>query len=161
MFNLFKKQQITLIKHQYKNLLISLPLNWKYELEEGNQEACFDPKSQSTLRLNIIRGIPLEEMTYEENIKYLTANQPYVTTSKGYLLTNPAYRESIEGGRNITLITWKLINYADDEKIIVVLTYTVLSEEKDSAHEKEIFNLIKSSLQNSELLKKSIKSTFN
>lgn len=79
MFNLFKKKQITLINHQYKNLLIPLPLNWVYELEEGDLEACFDPKSQSTLRLHIIKSIPPKEEAFEENIKSLTANQPYVT----------------------------------------------------------------------------------
>ncbi|MDB4918959.1 hypothetical protein [Mucilaginibacter sp.] len=152
MFNLFKKKQIPSINHQHKNLLISLPLNWKYEFEEGDQEACFDPKSQSTLRLNVIKVTPPEGKTPEENIKDLTVNQPYVTTSKGYLLTKPAYRESLEDGNNITLVTWKLINYDGDEKTIAVLSYTVLSEEKDSEQEKEIFNLLENSLQNSELL---------
>ena len=152
MFNLFRKKQITFINHQYKNLLIPLPLNWEYELEEGDLEACFDPKSQSTLRLHIIKSIPPKEETFEENIKSLTANQPYVTTPKGYLLTNRAYRESIEVGKDITLVTWKLINYVGDEKLIAVLTYTVLSGEKDSAREKEILNLIENALQNSELL---------
>jgi hypothetical protein len=152
MFNLFKKKQIALINHQYKNLLISLPLNWEYEFETGDQEACFDLKSQSTLRLNIIKATPPTGMTTEENIKSLTADQPHVTTSKGYLLTGPAYNESIEGNRNITQITWKLINYAGDEKIVAVLTYTVLSEEKDSPHEKTIFNLLENSLQNAVLL---------
>jgi len=61
MFNLFNRKRLNYIDHQYKNLFISLPLNWKYELEEGGQEACFDPESQSTLRLNIIKVIPPEE----------------------------------------------------------------------------------------------------
>jgi hypothetical protein len=151
MFNFFKKKQMTLIKHQYKNLLISLPSNWEYELEEGSQEACFDPGSQSTLRLHIIKAIPPPEITTGDNIKFLTANQPHVNTSKGYLLTSPAYSESTESGKNITLVTWKLINCTGDEKIIAVLTYTVLSKEKDSAQEKEIFIMIENSLQNSEL----------
>ena len=153
MFNLFKskKKQITFIDHQYKNLRISLPVHWEYELEEGEQEACFDPKSPSTLRLHMIKAIPPEGVSSEENIRSLTADQPYVTTSKGYLLTKPTYSEFVDGSKNITLITWKLINYTGDEKIIAVVTYTVLSEEKDSVPEKGIFNLIENSLQNSEL----------
>lgn len=154
MFNLFKKKQFTLVKHQYKNLHISLPSNWEYELEEGDLEACFDPKSQSTLRLHIIKAIAPKGETPEESMKSLTANQPYVTTSKGYLLTNRTYQESVDGGKNITLVTWKLINYVGDKKLIAVLTYTVLSKEKDSAKEKEIFSLIENSLQNAELLNK-------
>jgi hypothetical protein len=47
---------------------------------------------------------------------------------------------------------WKLINCAEDEKIVAVLIYTVLSEEKDSVHEKTVFNLLENSLQNSVLL---------
>jgi len=152
MFNLFRKKQIPSTNHQYKNLLISLPSNWKYELEEGGQEACFDPESQSTLRFNVIKAVPPEGITAEENIKSLTAEQSYIITSKGYILTSPGYKESVEGDHHITLITWKLINNAGDEKIIAVVTYTVLSKEKDSPQEKEISNLIENSLQNADLL---------
>jgi hypothetical protein len=152
MFNLFKKKEVGLIIHQYKNLLIDLPLNWEYELEAGDQEACFDPKSQSTLRLHIIKAIPPSEITTEENIKSLTNNQPYGTTSKGYILTSPDYRESIESGKNIIHITWKLINYTSDEKIIAVVIYTVLLEESESTQEKAVLNLIENSLQNAMLL---------
>lgn len=151
MFNLFKKKQITFINHRFKNLLISLPSNWEYELEEGDQEACFDPKSQSTLRLHIIKALPPEGTTVEKDIKSLTADLPYVTTSKGFLLTDPTYGESIEGSKRITLITWKLINFTRGENLMAVVTYTVLSEEKDSAQEKRVISLIENSLQNSEL----------
>ena len=152
MFNLFSKKQIPSADHQYKNLLISLPSNWKYELEEGGQEACFDPESQSTLRLNIIKVVPPKGMAAEENIKSLTAGQPYIITSKGYILTRPCYNESVESGHNITLVTWKLINNTGDEKIMAVATYAVLSKQKDSPQEKEMLNLIEDSLQNAELL---------
>jgi len=69
-------------------------------------------------------------MTAEENIKFLTANQSYVTTLKGYLLTGPAYSESKERGETITLITWKLIKYTGNIQIMAILTYTVLSDQK-------------------------------
>lgn len=148
MFNLFKKQFINLVNHQYKNLVIALPESWKYEPEEEDQEACFDPKSQSTLRINIIKAIPPKGAPPEENIKNLTDNQQFVTTSKGYLLTAPSYSKSIDLGKKITLISWRLVNNAGHEKIIVVFTYTVLTEEKESTKEKGIINLIESSLQN-------------
>jgi hypothetical protein len=150
MFNLFNKKQLALIRHQHKNLLISFPSHWKYELEQGDQEACFDPKSQSTQRLNIIKVISHKEMTTEDTIKSLTNDQPYITTPEGYLLTGPVYKETTEDLKNITLVTWKLINYTGDEKIVAVLTYTVLSE-KDLPQEKEIFKLIEKSLRASEL----------
>jgi hypothetical protein len=147
MFNLFKKQKEKLINHQFKNLLISLPLHWKFEFEEDGQEACFDPKSKSTLRINIIKAIPPKDANSVEIIKSLTHNQSYITTSKGYLLTDSAYRESVESGYDITLITWRLINNSDYERIIAVLTYTVLTAEKELPEEKEIFELIEDSLQ--------------
>ncbi|MFC0518049.1 hypothetical protein ACFFGT_27795 [Mucilaginibacter angelicae] len=153
MFNLFKKKQIPLIKHQYRNLTIVLPSHWQYELEGEDQEACFDPKSQSTLRFNIVKAMPPTGATDEENIKFLTADQPYITTAGGYLLTGPAFKESVDSGNNISLITWKLINYTGAEKIMAVITYTILSAEKESAQEKEIFNLLENSLQNAELSK--------
>ncbi len=152
MFNLFKKQPIKLVKHQYKNLVIKLPVNWKYELEEGDLEACFDPKSQSTLRLHVIKAVSQKDETSEESINSLTGSNPYVITLKGYLSTKPTYSNTTESGKNITLITWKLINIIGDEKIIAVLTYTVLSEEKDSNQEKGMIAMIESSLNNSELV---------
>ncbi|MEK7645117.1 MAG: hypothetical protein AAB391_02260 [Patescibacteria group bacterium] len=151
MFNLFKKQQVELVEHQYKNLVIPLPANWKYELEKGDLEACFDLKSQSTLRLHVMKAVPPKDKTSEENIKSLTGNQSCTTTLKGYLLTKPTYSDTTESGINITLVTWKLINPTGDEKIIAAVTYTVLSEEKDSEQEKGMIAMIESSLNNSEL----------
>ena len=147
MFNLFKKQQTELIKHQYKNLVISLPSNWKYELEEGDLEACFNPKSQSTLRVHIIKAISNEDKNSEESIKSLTSGNPYGYTKKWHLLTKPSFSETVEGGKNITLITWRLINNEKNEKIVAVLTYTVLSNEKDTEQEKGIISLVENSLQ--------------
>jgi hypothetical protein len=132
-------------------LLIALPVNWEYILEQGDQEACFDPKSQSTLRLNIIKAIPPKGIDSEEKIKSITANQQFAITTKGYLLTSPFYSESNEGDENITLISWRLVNNSGNEKIIAVVTYTLLSKEKDSAKENEIFNLIENSLKHAEL----------
>lgn len=152
MFNLFRKKSIALTKHQYKNLTIALPSHWQYELEGNDQEACFDPEIQSTLRFNIVKAVPPTGTTDEENVKFLTADQPYITTAGGYLLTEPVFKESADSGNNISLITWKLINYTGAEKIMAVITYTVLSAEKESAQEKEIFNLLENSLQNAELL---------
>jgi hypothetical protein len=151
MFNLFKKKQVVFLTHHYKGLHIDLPSHWQYESEGEDQEACFDPKSQSSLRFNIIKAIPPQGTTVEENVKFLTADQPYVTTAKGYFLTGPTFKESVDSGNHITLITWRLINYAGDEKTMAVVTYTVLSAEKESAQEKEIFNLIENSIKNAEL----------
>lgn len=153
MFNLLKKKQAALVPHRYKALHIDLPSHWQYESEGEDQEACFDPKSQSTLRFNfnIIRVVPPNGTTGEENVKLLTADQPYITTTGGYLLTGPSFKVSADNSINITLITWRLINHVGAEKIMAVITYTVLSAEKESAQEKEIFNLLENSLQNAEL----------
>ncbi|QKJ30050.1 hypothetical protein HQ865_09865 [Mucilaginibacter mali] len=151
MLNLFKKKSIMLIKHQYKNLLIDLPANWEYELEQDEQEACFDPSCQSTLRLNIIKVIPSDGASNEQNIEALTGNQQFMTTQNGYLLTKANYRDSIDSGENITLVSWRLISNAGYEKIMAVVTYTVLKKEKNSKKEKMIIHLIENSLKNSEL----------
>ncbi|SEO80374.1 hypothetical protein SAMN05192574_11388 [Mucilaginibacter gossypiicola] len=148
MFNLFRKKQIPLITHQYKNLIIALPAHWQYESEGEDQEACFDPKSKSTLRFNIIGAIPPDGISEDENLKLLIADLPYATTVHGNLLAGPAYKESEDNGTKITLITWRLIK---PEKTMAVITYAVLSAEKDSTSEKEILTLIRTSLLNAQL----------
>jgi hypothetical protein len=150
MFNLFKKQRDTLHKHQYKNLSIDLPSDWEYELEEGNQQSCYDPKSQSTLRINILRAIPPHQSA-DDLIEALTDNQPYLTTSKGYLLVSPTYFDTSESGINITLVTWKLINLKAAQKLIAVLTYTVPSAEINSTKEKETISQLEILIQNADL----------
>jgi len=151
MFNLFRKQPNALVKHEFKNLLISLPSNWKYLMEEGDQQACFDPKSQSTLRINIIELIPPDSEPGDKGITLLTGGQAYTTTLKGCLLTNPVNNDYIDGGNHITLITWRLANVSAEKKVLAILTYTVLSEEKDSVQERGILDLIGNSLSNAEL----------
>ena len=148
MFNLFRKKQIPLITHQYKNLIIALPAHWQYESEGEDQEACFDPKSKSSLRFNIMEAIPPEGISEDENLKLLIAGLPYATTVHGTILAGPAYKESEDNGVMIMLITWRLIK---PEKTIAVITYTVLSAEKDSASEKKTLNLIRTSLLNAQL----------
>lgn len=150
MFNIFKKQQNTLGKHQYKNLSIALPAHWKYELEEGDQQACYDPKSQSTLRINILKAKPPQQ-TADQTIQSLTDDQPYLSTSKGYLLTHPTYFDTTEGGQNITLVTWRLIDHQPAQKTIAVFTYTILSAELKSEKEKETISMIENSLQEADL----------
>jgi len=152
MFNLFRKERNTLIKHRFKNLRISLPSNWNYSMEEGGQQACFDPKSQSTLRINVIETIPPNLETVDASIKLLTDGQPYTTTLKGCLLTIPVSSDYIDDGNHITLVTWRLVNVTGEKKILTILTYTVLSEEKDSMEEKRILDLIGNTLNNAELL---------
>jgi len=150
MFNLFKKRQGSLVKHRYRNLFIYLPDHWVYDVEQGAQEACYDPNSQSTLRIKIITAKHPEETTNEEDIKSLTGNRPYTTTKKGYLLTKPDCIESVESNKEITLVTWRLIDNSRPEKVIIIVTYTMLSEEKDSTQEKGIITLIGNSLENAE-----------
>jgi len=152
MFNIFRKKSNTLVEHWFKNLLISLPSSWAYSMEEDGQQACFDPKSQSTLRINIIEAIPPYLETVDESIAFLTDGQPYTTTLKGFLLTSPVSNDYMEEGNHITLITWRLINIAGEKKILAILTYTVLSEEKDSVEEKGIVDLIENTLNNAELI---------
>ncbi len=151
MFNLFKKDSIKLIKHRYKNLLIALPANWEYEFEQDEQEACFDPKCQSTLRLNILKVVHTDRDDSQGIIEELTDKQSYTITQNEHLLTQPTYIETIESGENITLISWRLINNVGYEKIIAIITYTVLTKEKDSKKEKTTIDLIENSLKYSEL----------
>lgn len=152
MFNLFKKQRDPFHNHHYKNFSIDLPSHWEYELEEGDQQACYDPKSQSTLRIYILTAIPSRQSA-DQTIGDLTGNQPHFTTSKGYLLTNPLYLDTTEGGQNITLVTWRLINNNPKQKLIAVLTYTLLSAEINTEKEKETISMIENSLQNAIFLK--------
>lgn len=151
MFNIFKKSESNIGNHRYKNLSIDLPGNWEYELEQGDQQACYDPKSQSTLRIHILEVTPPEQ-TIDQAIQTLTAGIPYHTTSKGLLLTNSTSFDTLEGNQNITLVTWRLINHKLMQKIVAVLTYTVLTAEKDSIKEKEIISLIDSSLRSADLI---------
>jgi hypothetical protein len=150
MFNLFKKQGAKFHKHQYKNLSIELPSHWEYELEEGDLQSCYDPKAQSTLRIHILTAIPPHQSA-DDLIEALTDNQPYLTTSKGYLLVSPTYFDTTESGINITLVTWKLINHKTAQKLIAVLTYTVPSAEINSAKEKETISQIEILIQNADL----------
>lgn len=151
MFSLFKKQPVKLFRHQFKNLSIDLPFNWEYAMEEPDQEACFDPKSNSTLRINIITATPPDGLTPSDGLKILTNNQPFIATTKDRFLTGPLYSESIESGQNITLISWRLINNTHHENIMAVLTYTVLTAELNFKKEKEILSLIENSLSNAGL----------
>ncbi|HKG06992.1 MAG TPA: hypothetical protein VKB19_11065 [Pedobacter sp.] len=150
MFNIFKKSKSNIGNHRYKNLSIDLPTNWKYELEPGDQQACYDPKSQSTLRIHILLTTPPEQTT-DQGIQTLTAGIPYLTTSKGLLLTNSTSLDTLEENQNITLVTWRLINNKTVPQIIAVLTYTVLTVEKDSIEENEIISMINNSLQRADL----------
>jgi len=143
----FISNQRPFVLHQYKGLSISLPESWRYELEEGDQEACFDPKSQSTLRLHIIKAIPPKETSSEENIKTLTADNPYTITYREFLLTNPTHVEAVDNQEHITIITWRLINDTNYEKTMAIVTYTVLSSEKDTEYEKGVLNMIENSLK--------------
>jgi len=151
MFNLFSKQPVKLVRHQFKNLSIDLPFNWHYEMEEADQEACFDPTSNSTLRINIIMAIPPDGLTTSDRLKILTNNQSFVTTTKEYFLTEPLYSESIESGQNITLISWKLINNTNHDTIIAILAYTVLTAKLNSKKEKDFLSLIENSLRSADL----------
>ena len=152
MFNLFRKKPDTIVSHRFKNLLISLPSKWKYVMEDGGQQACFDPKSQSTLRISIIEAISPDLETVDESIMLLTDGQSYTTTVTGCLLTTPVSSDHIDDGNLVTLISWRLIDIRGRKKIIAVLNYTVLSEEKDSVKEMGILDLIGNTLNNAELI---------
>ncbi len=151
MFSIFKKDGNTLQKHQYKYLTISLPSNWQYELEDLDIEACFDPNSQSTLRISFIKARPPKNITEEENIATLTSNQPYVYTKNKYILTNSSCCNTQENNIDLVVITWMLIDNSDLIKIAAIITYTILSSEKDTAKEKGVINLIENSLNEAEL----------
>lgn len=148
---MFKTSKNNVGNHRYKNLSIDLPTNWEYELEQGDQQACYDQKSQSTLRIHILQVTPPEQTT-DQTIQTLTADTPYITTSKGLLLTNSTYLNTIEGNQNITLVTWRLINHKPVRQIIAILTYTILTAEKDSTEEKEIISMIDNSLLSADLI---------
>ena len=79
-------------------------------------------------------------------------NDINITTKNGYTLTNPKYVDYIENGHKIILVTWKLIDNSKEEKIMAVITYTVLSSEKDSEKEKSQINLIQKSLENAKFV---------
>lgn len=152
MFNFLKKKEVSLVEHQYKNLFLFLPSNWIYEKEEGDLEACYDKKSSSTLRLHIITFLMSQNKTPEGDLLKGMDNDINITTKNGYTLTNPKYVDYIENGHKIILVTWKLIDNSKEEKIMAVITYTVLSSEKDSEKEKSQINLIQKSLENAKFV---------
>lgn len=151
MFDFFKKNKNLSIKHQFKNLSLALPVHWIYELEEAEQQACYDPKSQSTLRINIMKVVTPEHQSVADQISDLTGDQPNVITPKGYLLVNPSYFDTVDNGQSITLITWRLINPKSSQKLIAVLTYTVLQSEIDKSNEKDTISMIADSLLQADL----------
>ena len=150
MLSFFKKNGNTLQKHQYKYLTVSLPSNWQYELENTDTEACFDPTSKSTLRISFIEVRPPENITEEQNINALTFDQAYTYTKNKYILTNSSCDSAVDNNNDLTVITWMLIDNFDYIKIVAIITYTVLSAEKDTVKEKDIINLIENSLKEAE-----------
>lgn len=76
MFNFFKKHNVGFTKHRYRYLTICLPSNWLCE-EEGDIEACFNPKHQSTMRISFIKANSKVLRTLEDEFKSLTSDKPY------------------------------------------------------------------------------------
>ncbi len=142
--------------HKYKNLTLSLPLTWQYSLEdvEGGVEAeiCFDPQSESALRLSIIKFInPENSKTVEDVVDIATSSKSYVITTTGCYLTNQEFENAVEAEKDITLMSRRLVNIKGEEVTIVVVTYTFLTSEKNTPYEKETLNLLENSLQNATL----------
>jgi len=151
MFNFFKKPKDTFKKHQFKQLSMDLPGHWQFEMEQDEQQACYDPKSQSTLRINILTVRKLDVDPSNVDLNALTGDLPYKMNSNGLLLVNPTYLDTTEGGQRIVLVTWRLINAKALEKIIAVFTYTVLRAELDTAHEQGVISMVSSSLMHAEV----------
>jgi hypothetical protein len=149
--DVFQKRNGDSVQHLYQDVSLSLPSHWKYE-DEGDMEACFDPASNSTLRLHIIKfTVPDGEEPATTLAKSLSS-QPYVATPKGYFLTVPPVElHKTERGRPITLVNWKLASLAGVQKIMVVATYTVLAESRESALEQGQIAMIGNALKGAEI----------
>ncbi|GAB3920616.1 hypothetical protein GCM10028827_02640 [Mucilaginibacter myungsuensis] len=132
--------------------MIDLPSHWQYELEEGDLEACFDPNSQSTLRLYIIKAVAPLHSSSEQNIADLTSGLPYIITSDDLVLTKFISEDIKEGNSELTILTWRLIDVKSIEKIAAIITYTVLSDRINSTSEKEAVQMIERSLQTAKFI---------
>ncbi|MFA6554546.1 MAG: hypothetical protein WCS89_03490 [Candidatus Paceibacterota bacterium] len=139
-----------MVKHQYKNLILDLPKNWVYEKEQGDIESCFDPNSKSTFRINVMQMKSPEDWSKETRIKSLVSafasNLDYIVTSRGYFLTKIQLKETSDQGNKISLFSWRIIQLFDNGHAnVAVLTYTILSNERDSKEEKDVITKLENS----------------
>ena len=136
-----------MVRHEYKNFALNLPNNWLYEKEEGDIEACFDPTSKSTLRIHLMKLRPPVNASQAEKIKVLTGGLQYTFTDFGYMLTIANVFQKHKNN-DIDLITWRIIKLPENgEADIALLSYTVLSVEKDSEKERGIINDLEKSFK--------------
>ena len=76
----------------------------------------------------------------EDKISSLTGNIDYTLTKLGYFLTKCQVTQTEERNNRLSVFSWRLIQILDNDKTnVIILTYTVLLEEKDSEEEKEMF----------------------
>lgn len=68
------------------------------------------------------------------------------------MLTEPSSSRFEENGRNLEVVTWRLINSSSSEKLIAVITYTMLSSERSTPYENEVVKLIENSLIDADLI---------
>jgi hypothetical protein len=137
-----------MIKHQYKNITLDLPKNWVYKKEQGDIEACFDPQSQSTLRIHLMQVKAPEGSSEEKRIKSLTGGLDYTLTKLGYFITNPQIKETVEQNNKLTVFSWRLIQILNsDGANIIILTYTILATQKDSEQEKKMVKELQNSFE--------------
>ena len=151
MFN-FKKKTEKSTKHVFKDLAISLPSNWKFETEDGEIEACFDPDKSSTFRIHVMRVSSTESKSIEGKITDLTGGQKYTTLENGFILTNTQAREVIEQGIELTVYTRRLIHLSNEIAKMAILTYTFITIEKDSIFEKETIAFLEEAMLNAEFI---------
>ena len=125
---------------------LDLPENWVYEKEQDDIEACFDTKSQCTLHIYLIQVKGPEGSTKEEKIKSLTGGLDYTLTNLGYFPTDSQTKETIEQNNKLTVFSWRLIQmFGSNEANVIILTYTVLTAQKDS--EKEMIGELEKSFK--------------
>jgi hypothetical protein len=148
--NLLRKRVI-LKQHQFRNLIISLPSHWHFEMENEDTELCYDASLRSSLRISFIFATYKDQINKLDHEKKLTDRKRYQITSKGYIFLEPVNTDTVEDETNLKITRWELINYDNQEVVCCILSYTVPTDDLTET-ERHTLKLIEKSLLDAQLL---------
>ena len=120
---------MVLNQHQFRNLIISLPSHWRFEMENEDTELCYDSSLRSSLRISLLFATYKDQITKSDREKKLTKGKHYQITNNGYIFLEPLKIDTVEYGIDLKITRWQLINHAKQEVVFVILSYTVPSDD--------------------------------